>query len=112
MSFVKKLFVDVCPPPPFFCYQDTDIFKKCFLNVGGGSALLPAPKPPLTLEEKKNLISLLFSKGATIEEINCVRKRLSSLKGGNLAELARPATVSCTSFSYFDFKCSATFFLI
>ncbi|KAG8186554.1 hypothetical protein JTE90_020857 [Oedothorax gibbosus] len=63
------------------------------LISGGGSALLPAPKPPLTLDEKKKLISLLFSKGATIEEINSVRKILSSMKGGNLAELAKPASV-------------------
>ncbi|XP_035223503.1 glycerate kinase-like [Stegodyphus dumicola] len=63
------------------------------LITGGGSALLPAPKPPLTLSEKQKVIKLLASKGATIEEMNAVRKRLSLLKGGGLAEIAKPATV-------------------
>ncbi|CAL1267582.1 unnamed protein product [Larinioides sclopetarius] len=63
------------------------------LISGGGSALLPAPKPPLTLKEKQKVISLLASRGADIEELNAVRKRLSMLKGGKLALLAKPAKV-------------------
>lgn len=63
-------------------------------DLGGGSALLPSPHFPLTLEEKQRVIRLLFSKGAAIEEINVVRKKLSKLKGGGLAKLAKPAQVS------------------
>ncbi|KAF8767843.1 Glycerate kinase like protein [Argiope bruennichi] len=63
------------------------------LISGGGSALLPAPKPPLTLKEKQKVIQLLASRGADIEELNAVRKQLSMLKGGKLALLAKPAKV-------------------
>ncbi|GLV33042.1 uncharacterized protein CBL_10389 [Carabus blaptoides fortunei] len=63
------------------------------LISGGGSALLPLPKSPVTLEEKTRLIKLLSGKGADILELNCVRKRLSMLKGGGLATLAYPASV-------------------
>ncbi|KAJ3657530.1 hypothetical protein Zmor_009326 [Zophobas morio] len=60
---------------------------------GGGSALLPLPKPPITLQEKQDLIKALSTKGADILELNCVRKQISVLKGGGLAELAYPARV-------------------
>src|SRR5438309_87151 len=60
---------------------------------GGGSALLPAPAPPITLEEKRRLTGLLLAAGATIGELNTVRKHLSLLKGGQLARAAAPATV-------------------
>lgn len=63
------------------------------LISGGGSALLPAPKPPLILKEKQKVIQLLASQGAEIEELNAVRKQLSMLKGGKLALLAKPAKV-------------------
>lgn len=63
------------------------------LISGGGSALLPFPKAPITLEEKCLLIKQLSIRGTTILELNCVRKRLSDLKGGGLAILAYPATV-------------------
>ncbi|XP_015906612.2 glycerate kinase isoform X1 [Parasteatoda tepidariorum] len=63
------------------------------LISGGGSALLPSPKEPITLEEKIKVIKLLASKGASINELNTVRKRLSELKGGGLAKLAKPAKV-------------------
>ncbi len=58
---------------------------------GGGSALLPAPAPPLSLEEKQAVTRLLLECGAAIHEINAVRKHLSRLKGGNLARGAFPA---------------------
>ncbi|KAF2879432.1 hypothetical protein ILUMI_26741 [Ignelater luminosus] len=63
------------------------------LISGGGSALLPLPKHPATLSEKLNVIKGLAAGGADIQELNCVRKRLSVLKGGGLAKLAYPANV-------------------
>ncbi|NXB67456.1 GLCTK kinase, partial [Struthidea cinerea] len=63
------------------------------LISGGGSALLPAPIPPILLEEKEKLTKLLASQGAAIQELNIVRKTLSVLKGGGLAQLAHPARV-------------------
>ncbi|HWX24666.1 MAG TPA: glycerate-2-kinase family protein, partial [Vicinamibacteria bacterium] len=58
------------------------------LLSGGGSALLPAPAPGITLEAKAETTSLLLRAGATIHELNTVRKHLSRLKGGGLARLA------------------------
>lgn len=60
---------------------------------GGGSALLPMPAPGITLEEKIAATDLLLRSGATINEVNTVRKHLSSIKGGQLARLAAPARV-------------------
>jgi hydroxypyruvate reductase len=59
---------------------------------GGASALTPAPIPPMTLSDKQELTKKLLASGATIHEINTVRKHLSSIKGGQLAKLAYPAT--------------------
>jgi glycerate 2-kinase len=64
-----------------------------FLVSGGGSALTPAPAPPVTLAEKQALTRLLLAAGATINELNAVRKHLSRLKVGLLARAAWPATV-------------------
>jgi glycerate 2-kinase len=63
------------------------------LISGGASALLPAPAPPLTLARKQALTRQLLASGATIHEMNAVRKHLSSIKGGQLAQAAFPATV-------------------
>jgi glycerate 2-kinase len=63
------------------------------LVSGGASALLPLPADPITLDEKQAVTGLLLSSGANIHEINAVRKHLSSIKGGQLARLAAPATV-------------------
>ena len=64
-----------------------------FLVSGGGSALTPAPAPPITLAEKQELTRLLLASGATIGELNAVRKHLSLFKGGQLARAAWPAAV-------------------
>src|SRR5579884_3264670 len=56
----------------------------CLLS-GGGSALLPAPVPGITLQDKQHFTALLHACGATINEMNCVRKHLSAIKGGRLA---------------------------
>jgi hydroxypyruvate reductase len=63
------------------------------LISGGGSALLPWPAGAVTLEEKKATTQLLLKSGATIHEINAVRKHLSRVKGGNMARAAFPARV-------------------
>lgn len=60
---------------------------------GGASALLSLPAPGVTLAAKKRMTKLLQSRGATIHELNAVRKHLSAIKGGHLARLAYPATV-------------------
>lgn len=57
----------------------------CLLS-GGGSALLPAPVAGITLQDKRQVTALLHSCGATINEMNCVRKHLSAIKGGRLAQ--------------------------
>jgi hydroxypyruvate reductase len=63
------------------------------LVSGGGSALTPAPAPPVTLAQKQETTRLLLAAGATINELNAVRKHLSLLKGGQLARAAAPAAV-------------------
>ena len=63
------------------------------LFSGGGSALLPAPAEGLTLAEKQETTRLLLACGATIDEINALRKHLSAIKGGLLARAAAPARI-------------------
>lgn len=64
------------------------------LISGGGSALLTLPKPPVTLEEKLEVIKMLGGAGANIIEMNIVRKKLSLVKGGGLATIAYPCKVA------------------
>jgi glycerate 2-kinase len=64
----------------------------CLIS-GGASALLPLPTPPITLAEKQKTTRLLLRSGANIHEMNCVRKHISQIKGGQLARLAYPATL-------------------
>jgi glycerate 2-kinase len=63
------------------------------LFSGGGSALLPLPAPGLTLELKQIVGRALLACGATISEMNCVRRHLSAIKGGRLAAACHPARV-------------------
>jgi glycerate 2-kinase len=63
------------------------------LISGGASALLPAPVPGVSLEDKAVATALLMGAGADIHELNTVRKHLSRLKGGGLARAAAPARV-------------------
>jgi len=69
------------------------------LLSGGGSALWSAPLAPLTLAEKQALTRALVLSGASIQEINCVRKHLSAIKGGRLAAAAYPARVLALAIS-------------
>jgi glycerate 2-kinase len=64
----------------------------CLIS-GGASALLPLPADGITLEEKQQVTKLLLACGAPIEHINCLRKHISLIKGGQLARLAAPAAV-------------------
>jgi len=75
--------------------------KTLVVNLisGGGSAILPAPfqgqgsagRLTLSLEDKRAATRVLLACGATIQEFNCIRKHISALKGGRLAELLYPA---------------------
>lgn len=65
----------------------------CLIS-GGGSALLVSPVEGLSLEDLQSLTSDLLASGASINEINTIRKHLSQVKGGNLARLAAPAPLA------------------
>jgi hydroxypyruvate reductase len=64
----------------------------CLIS-GGGSALLPAPAEGITLQQKQEVTKLLLNCGATINEINTIRKHISAIKGGQLARIAYPSTL-------------------
>ena len=63
------------------------------LISGGGSALLPLPAEGISMADKQDLTGMLLRCGATIHELNTVRKHISRVKGGGLARAAYPATV-------------------
>ncbi len=67
-----------------------DDLVVCLIS-GGGSALLSLPAEGLTLDDKQQLNRALLKSGANIREMNCVRKHLSAIKGGRLAEAIHPA---------------------
>jgi glycerate 2-kinase len=69
--------------------------------LGGGSALLPLPIDIISLKEKYQIIKLLQSKGANIQELNTTRQAMSQLKNGGLIRMAKSKTVNqffCISF--------------
>ncbi len=69
------------------------------LISGGGSSLLPMPIDGLTLADKQAVNKALLRSGATIGEMNCVRRHLSAIKGGRLAAACAPAKVVTLSIS-------------
>jgi len=71
---------------------DEDTLVLCLIS-GGASALLVSPCEGITLEEKQKITDLLLKAGSDIRDLNCVRKHLSNVKGGRLAEIASPASV-------------------
>lgn len=71
---------------------DEDDLVLCLIS-GGGSALLAAPAPGVTLADKQAVNTALLRSGASISEINCVRRHLSAIKGGRLAAACHPARV-------------------
>ncbi|UCH73916.1 MAG: glycerate kinase [Rhodospirillales bacterium] len=70
----------------------TDDLVICLIS-GGGSALLTLPAAGLSLADKQQVNRALLRSGATISEMNCVRKHLSAIKGGRLAAAAWPAKI-------------------
>ena len=77
---------------------ERDDLLICLIS-GGGSSLLPLPAEPLRLSDKQQTTSLLLRSGASIDEINTVRKHISAIKGGWLARKAWPATLLNLVFS-------------
>ncbi|OGS92840.1 MAG: hypothetical protein A2061_03720 [Gallionellales bacterium GWA2_59_43] len=69
---------------------DDKTLAICLLS-GGASALLVAPVEGVTLQDKQQTTTLLLNAGASIAELNAVRKHLSAVKGGRLAQAAAPA---------------------
>ena len=69
-----------------------DDLVLCLIS-GGGSALLAMPSAGITLEDKQAISKALLKSGAAIDEMNCVRKHLSAIKGGRLAAMCAPARV-------------------
>nr|XP_061806036.1 D-glycerate 2-kinase-like [Nerophis lumbriciformis] len=92
------------PQPDAAGQQATRHVIQCLANAkhdelvlmlisGGGSALLCCPVEPISLEDKIRTNQLLLGCGASINEVNTIRKHLSQVKGGQLAKIASPASV-------------------
>lgn len=69
----------------------SDDFVICLFS-GGGSSLMALPAPPIQMTDKQRINTALLRSGANINEINCVRKHLSAVKGGRLALACEPAS--------------------
>jgi glycerate 2-kinase len=69
-----------------------DDLVLCLIS-GGGSALMPLPYDGLTLKDKQDAVKALLACGASIHEVNAIRKHISKIKGGQLARAAYPATL-------------------
>ena len=76
-----------------FLAKATDKDLVISLISGGGSALLCQPAKGITLSEKQTVTGMLLDCGASIDEINTIRKHISAAKGGQMARAAFPATV-------------------
>ena len=79
------------------CAMATELSRRDLLIVllsGGASSLLPAPVPGITLADKQQTTQELLRCGASIREVNTVRKHLSRIKGGRLAELTKATIVT------------------
>lgn len=72
--------------------SDENTLIICLIS-GGGSALLVSPYKGITLKDKQKVTDLLLKAGVSIEELNTVRKHISRVKGGRLAELAYPSKI-------------------
>lgn len=92
------------PLPNLASQKAAKIIKEKLINTqadelvlvlvsGGGSALISLPAKGITLDDKIAVTDLLLASGANINQINCVRKHLSQIKGGQLARLAVPAAL-------------------
>jgi hydroxypyruvate reductase len=71
-----------------------DTLVLCLIS-GGGSALMPLPQPPVSLADKQKTTTLLLQCGASVDEINVIRKHISQIKGGRLARAAFPSCLFC-----------------
>jgi glycerate 2-kinase len=80
---------------------DEKTLAVCLLS-GGASAMLAAPAPGLTLGDKRRVTALLLAGGASISELNAVRRHLSRVKGGRLAAAAFPAALLTLALSDVD----------
>ena len=71
---------------------DEKTLVVCLIS-GGGSSLLVSPADDITFNDKQEVTDLLLKSGATIDELNTVRKHISNIKGGKLAQIVYPATI-------------------
>lgn len=67
--------------------------RLIFLSSGGGSAVLSLPAPPLKVSQKRDIVRHLVHSGASISQINCLRKHISAIKGGRLAAACHGAEI-------------------